>query len=234
MADFDVDQFLDNVGIIMSQNGLTAGDLVFDSSAGKLTFADELSANKQNQVSQMKIIDDDHKKWHNKRLFKPGSLLKTKTGFPLCFECKADGSLWDDSSEFDKSSFFLSPNMTFHLVDEGIVKVGKVVPVKTGMPQSMATISKEYTCGRVDFHTAAFFECRYLRAIAHFNGRTQGPRGYKPGPATFFILFDREIGRKYSDKFLFDVLVEGTARRTKLRTVDYSNVLSMEQPISSI
>jgi hypothetical protein len=111
------------------------------------------------------------------------------------------------------------------LIDEGIVKVGKITPWLGDPTQG---------CGSAPLKEAVFQECRFISGFCVTEDCRLGGGPRHPKVIHFYVLFDRKVGRQYADRFLFEELVPGSSRRPKIRTVDYSDVLKLDGAINEL
>lgn len=233
MDDFDLEKFLDNVGVQMAPNGLSAQDteyIITNEAKKKNRLIGQLVQKTETKTPKLLA---DQKKWQNKQLFKPCSLLKTKIVFPLSFLCKTsteiwDGAVYDQSEDLNTRQFDLQKSITIMMLDEGVLRVSR---------RGVGTLVDK---------TNPEAEVRFIKALAVFN-EENGPR-IKPhisptglgvpgrvhtGPGMFYLLFDRNTTKKQAERYLFEVLQEGSAPRGGLKSQNFTNKLYLELRLTS-
>jgi len=226
VVDFDLDTYLDAAGVFCSGKGTSAEGIVYEPATAKFKFTDKTFVAKAEK-------EHASKRWFDKALYKPGTLLKTMTAFPLCFETNTNNALWKNSVDFEKKYFTLFKDQIVTVLDEGIVKVGKIWAERGGL-QHLRTYNRTSTSMHYSsYKNNPIFEMRFVHVLSA--GKTAGKSAARRDPSgsvpkEFYILFDREVGRIYCDATVFEVLVEGKLRRKKLGVYDYSDVVKVKEP----
>jgi len=234
MDDFDLEQFLDNAGVKMGPLGSSAGDASFkvtDLAMNKGVFVRDIILTPENKAEQ--------EKWHQKQLYRPCSILKTKVLFPQAFMAKTNGQIWDASEEpVESTKFSLREGVMFMMLEEGVVRASMEMPVRAlataQNPSEVETLISDAK--------KAYVDSRYIKGLAVFGknepggspyiqGHEHTPSRQHNGPGIFYVLLNRMMCRTIADKHLFEVLQDGQEKQKDLEVLDYRNILRMNQPM---